>query len=96
MSMQIPHNAATMEQAIRAALSPLSPTRLDIVNDSHKHAGHMGDNGSGATHFNIEIISHVFDGLSRLARQQKVMALLTPLFAQGLHAVQVSAHASHN
>lgn len=58
-----------------------------LKNDSHKHAGHAGDDGSGQTHFTLEITSPKFAGLSRVNAQRQVYALLDSEFADGLHAL---------
>lgn len=50
----------------------LNPTVLRVLNESHLHAGHAGDDGSGESHFKIEISSDVFDGESRIARNRMV------------------------
>ena len=65
----------------------LSPVRYEIVNESHKHAGHAGDNGTGQTHFKLMIVSEVFTGQSRIERQKIMNAHLKGLFNEGLHAI---------
>ena len=60
-----------IEQQINDALvSALSPTALAVINESHKHAGHSGDDGSGESHWRIEITAPTLDGKSRIAKHR--------------------------
>ena len=63
-----------------------SPTDLHIVNESHRHAGHSGDDGSGASHFAIRIRSAALAPLTRVARHRAVHAALGDL-NQRIHAI---------
>ena len=70
----------------------LSPTRLIVTNDSASHSGHMGDDGSGESHFSVEIESAAFAGLNRVARQRSVNAALGDLLTSGrVHALAIKA-----
>ena len=71
----------------------LSPTRLLVVNESHQHAGHMGDDGTGETHFRVEIESPAFVGLGRVARQRLVNQALAELLSTRIHALAIMARA---
>lgn len=82
--------AAEIEQRLEAEFQP---TQLEVVNDSARHHGHMGDDGSGESHFNVTIESPAFQGLSRLARQRAVNAVLADLLASRIHALQLSCRA---
>ena len=63
---------------------------IELINESYKHAGHAGDNGTGQTHYKVEVISDVFEGLSRLASQKMVMTVLKPLMGDGgIHALSL-------
>ena len=77
----------------RLLTAAFAPTRLAIVNDSAKHHGHSGDDGSGESHFTVEIESAVFAGVSRLARQRMVNAALGDIPGQRVHALAVKASA---
>jgi BolA family transcriptional regulator, general stress-responsive regulator len=68
-----------------------APTRLAIINDSAKHSGHMGDDGSGESHFTIEIEAAGFAPMNRLARQRAVIAALGDIVGQRVHAVAIKA-----
>lgn len=67
----------------------LAPANLEVINDSHKHAGHVGDDGTGQTHFTVKIMSDKFENLNRVERQRFVMKLLKPCFDAGLHALSL-------
>ena len=69
----------------------LAPTALNVANVSHMHAGHMGDDGTGESHFNVDIESPAFVGLSRVARQRLVNRALADLLATRIHALAISA-----
>ena len=78
-----------IEQRLTAALQP---TTLEVRNDSHLHAGHMGDDGSGETHFTVTVESAAFAGLSRVARQRLVNHALADLMEPGgIHALAIRA-----
>ncbi|GAA0763404.1 BolA protein [Erythromicrobium ramosum] len=68
-----------------------APARLAIINDSDKHSGHMGDDGSGESHFTIEIDAAAFADMNRLARQRAVIAVLGDIVGQRVHAVAIKA-----
>ena len=65
----------------------LQPTRLDIIDDSHRHAGHAGADPLGETHFNITIVSAAFDGKSRVARQRMVYDVVVQELKERVHAL---------
>jgi len=81
---------AEIEQRLRQALAP---TRLNVVNDSAKHHGHAGDDGSGESHFTVEIEAPAFAGLSRLERQRAVNRALGDLMRERVHALAIRATA---
>ncbi len=68
-----------------------APTRLAIINDSAKHHGHSGDDGSGESHFTIEIEATAFAAMNRLARQRAVIAALGDIVGERVHAVAIKA-----
>jgi BolA protein len=70
-----------------------APTRLAVINDSASHHGHSGDDGSGESHFTIEIESAAFAGVSRLQRQRMVNAALGDIPGQRVHALAIKAKA---
>jgi BolA protein len=83
----IGHTAAQLETRLRERLAP---TRLEVLDESYQHAGHAGANDSGfGTHFRVRIASHLFTGLSRVARHRLVYDALQDFIAQGLHALAI-------
>ena len=77
--------------AIRAMLeSALAPDSLDVIDDSHRHAGHAGA-CDGRGHFKVNIVSRAFAGLAPLARHRKVYAALGPLMQSDIHALSIQA-----
>jgi BolA protein len=73
--------------------SAFAPTRLAVINDSASHLGHSGHDGSGESHFTIEIESPAFAGVSRLQRQRLVNAALGDIPGQRVHALAIKASA---
>ena len=73
--------------------SALDPTHLEVTNDSAKHRGHMGDDGSGESHFTVEVEASAFAGLSRLDRQRAVNGILGDLMREQIHALAIRARA---
>ncbi|WP_129794490.1 BolA family transcriptional regulator [Sphingosinicella sp. CPCC 101087] len=80
--------AAEIEKRLREALAP---TRLQVINDSDKHRGHAGHDGSGESHFTVEIESARFAGLSRVGRQRAVYSALGDLMRHRVHALAIRA-----
>ena len=80
--------AEEIELRLRAALAP---TRLEVQDDSHLHAGHAG--AREGRHYTVRVTSPRFTGLSRVARHRLVYDSLGPLGAQGVHALAIVAQA---
>ncbi|HSR65198.1 MAG TPA: BolA family protein [Xanthomonadaceae bacterium] len=74
---------ALLEQAF-------APTTLDLVDDSHRHAGHAGAR-DGRGHFGVDIVSEAFAGLAPLARHRAVYAALGDMMATDIHALTIRA-----
>lgn len=78
-------------KAIEANLTrAFDPTRLSIVDESHRHAGHAGARAEGESHFRVEIVSNAFAGKSRVERQRMVYAALAEEMARDIHALQLA------
>ncbi len=73
-----------IEQKLTAALSPVE---LDVVDESYKHAGHAGANPAGESHFNVMIVSSLFEGKSRVERQRLVYQALSEEMSGRIHAL---------
>ena len=81
----------SIETKLRDAFAP---ERLEIINESHHHAGHQpGMDGSGESHLRIRIVAAAFDGMSRVARHRAITGLLAAEFEAGLHALALEAAA---
>ena len=70
-----------------------SPSRLELVDDSDRHHGHAGHNGSGESHFNLRIEAEAFAGKARVMRQRMVMTVLADELAGPVHALSITAKA---
>ena len=87
-----------IEGKLTAALAPLT---MEVVDESHKHAGHIGHPGSGhpgalsstETHFKVKVVSDAFIGKTRLARHRLVNEILAEDLAGGVHALAIEARA---
>lgn len=81
----------TVAETIRDKLTErFAPTRLEIVDESHRHAGHAGARPEGETHFAVTIVSPAFSGLSRVARQRLVYQVLADELATRVHALSLT------
>ena len=69
------------------------PTRLQVINDSARHRGHAGDDGSGESHFTVVIESVAFQGKGRLERQRMVNHALGDIPGTRVHALAIRAFA---
>ena len=65
----------------------LSPVHLTVIDDSSKHAGHVGARPGGETHFTVDVVSSAFEGLSRVARQRRVYEILAEEMSGPVHAL---------
>ena len=78
----------SIEDEIRVKLTEaLSPTALAVINESHLHAGHAGDDGSGESHWRIEITSPALSGKSRIAKHRAIHEALGPDIIGRIHAL---------
>lgn len=82
----------TVEQSIREKLSQaFVPLALEVVNESHRHAGHAGSPGTGESHFAIKVVSDAFAGKSRVERHRMVNAVLAEELSGQIHALAITA-----
>jgi BolA protein len=81
----------SIRQKLTAAFAPQS---LDVVDESHRHAGHAGatrDDGSqGETHFHVRLVSAAFEGVGRVERQRRVYAALADELKGPVHALSLT------
>ena len=82
--------ADTIRDKLTAAFTPAS---LDIVDESHLHAGHAGHRPGISTHFRVAIVAAAFAGKPRVERQRMIYAALDPLMGKPIHALSLTAKA---
>ena len=83
-----------MQERIVARLTAaLEPLVLDVIDESDRHAGHAGAREGGGTHYRVRVVSAKFERRSRVERHRLVYDLLAAEFADGLHALAVTAKA---
>ena len=80
--------AAEMLKRLKAALTP---TAIELIDDSEAHRGHAGHDERGESHFKLTIESSAFTGKSRLERQRMVHAALGDLLKERVHALSITA-----
>lgn len=68
-----------------------APDRLEVIDDSHRHAGHAGARPSGETHYTVHIVSRAFQGKTRLERHRMIHQTLHGELAGGVHALAIQA-----
>lgn len=79
-----------LEQQIRDALqAAFAPATLEVINDSHRHAGHAGDDGSGESHWKVVIAAPSFGEMSRVARHRAIHTALGPEIIGRIHALSL-------
>jgi BolA family transcriptional regulator, general stress-responsive regulator len=67
----------------------LSPSRLEVIDESHHHAGHSGSRPDGESHFRIRIAASALDGLSRVNQHRKVNEILADELKSRVHALAI-------
>ena len=85
-----PTSSRPKYDAIIAALQPLQPVQLELVDNSHQHAGHAGASPEGESHFDLYIVADAFDGLNLVKRHKLVYMMLGDLMPR-IHALQIRA-----
>jgi len=80
-------------EMLRRLNSALSPSRIDLVDDSEQHRGHGGYNPAGESHFSLHIESAAFAGKTRVERQRMVYSALGELMRERVHALSIRASA---
>jgi BolA protein len=84
----------SVEANIREKLvQALHPIRLDVVNESHLHAGHRSSPGTGESHFRILVVAEAFAGKSRVDRHRMINEALAAELKNRVHALAIKAHA---
>ena len=91
--MNEPATGPVAREMIERLTVALSPTRLDLEDQSNHHIGHAGHDARGESHFALIIESTAFTGLTRVQRQRKVYAALGDLMKERVHALTIRATA---
>ena len=73
--------------------SAFTPVRLEVIDESHLHAGHSGSRPDGESHFRVEIVAEIFRGRSRVEQHRMVNAALAELLKDRVHALAIQASA---
>ena len=82
----------SLETRMREKLvAALHPSRLDLVNESHLHAGHGSSPETGESHFRVLIVADAFNGKSRVERHRIVNDVLRDELQDGVHALAIKA-----
>ena len=84
---------ATRDLITNKLTKAFAPQSLDVVDESHMHAGHAGHRPGGETHFRVTIIADAFRGKSRIERHRMINALLAAELVGGVHALAIHASA---
>ncbi|MBO9621295.1 MAG: BolA family transcriptional regulator [Sphingomonas sp.] len=91
--MTTPATGPLADQIAARLTAALDPTQLEVVNDSARHRGHLGDDGTGESHWTVTVESGAFVGLSRVQRQRLINNALADLLAGRIHALAIKARA---
>ncbi len=93
-------NMAVSDRIKAKLQAALTPDFVEIIDESHKHAGHAhavqrhGTAGAaGETHFRVKVIAEIFRGKSRIDRHREIHQLLESEFDGGMHALAIEAKA---
>ena len=73
--------------------STFAPVRLEVIDESHHHAGHSGSRPDGESHFRVEIVAEAFRGKGRVDRHRMVNTALAELLRDRVHALAIQASA---
>jgi BolA family transcriptional regulator, general stress-responsive regulator len=82
----------SVEDRIREKLIlAFAPSALEVVNDSHRHAGHTGSPGTDESHYTVKVVSASFAGKSRLERHRMVNEVVAEELRGKIHALAITA-----
>jgi BolA protein len=83
----------TKDRIAKKLTGAFAPERLEVVDESHQHAGHAGARPGGETHYSVYIVSQAFSGKSRIERHRMINAILMSELQGGVHALAIRAAA---
>jgi BolA protein len=81
----------TRDRITEKLTAAFAPQRLDVIDESHQHAGHAGSRPGGETHYRVHIVSDAFRGKSRLERHRMINDTLSGELKSGVHALAIHA-----
>jgi BolA protein len=81
----------TRDRIAEKLTEAFAPERLEVLDESHRHAGHAGARPGGETHYNVYIVSQAFRGKSRIERHRMINATLMSELQGGIHALAIRA-----
>jgi BolA family transcriptional regulator, general stress-responsive regulator len=84
---------ATRDLITQKLTEAFAPARLEVIDESHQHAGHAGYRPGGDTHYRVYIVSDAFQGKSRLERHRMINETLSSELKGGVHALAIHANA---
>jgi BolA protein len=84
---------ATRDLITQKLTEAFAPARLEVIDESHQHAGHAGHRPGGETHYRVYIVSDAFQGKSRLERHRMINETLSSELKGGVHALAIHASA---
>src|SRR5580700_9722080 len=93
MTTRMTTRTTTRDVIAEKLTAAFAPERLDVIDESHRHAGHAGARPGGETHFSVYIVSQAFGGKSRIDRHRMVNATLAGELQGGVHALAIRAAA---
>ena len=91
--MNAPATGPVATEMLRRLDAALSPTEIELVDESELHRGHGGYNPAGESHFRLTIESAAFAGKSRIERQRLVYSALGELMHERVHALSIRTNA---
>jgi len=91
--MTTPKTGPVATEMLKRLNSALSPTAIQLIDDSEQHRGHGGYNPEGESHFTLRIESPAFTGKNRVERQRMIYAALGDLMRARVHALSIRATA---
>jgi BolA family transcriptional regulator, general stress-responsive regulator len=92
--MTLTHTLGPVGQTISAKLmQSFAPAALEVIDESHQHAGHSGARADGESHFRVKIVSEAFRGKSRVEQHRMVNAVLAQELKERVHALAIQASA---
>ena len=84
---------ATRDVITEKLNTAFTPQSVEVVDESHQHAGHAGHRPGGETHFRVYIVAEAFRGKSRLERHRMIYGALGSLMQREVHALAIDARA---